>query len=161
MGLRGPKPQPSAILAARGSWRANANPNEAIPEAGMPSCPAEVKADADALRNWRRIVPKLVAAGLATKLDGEVLGHYCVMRGLRDQAVKAARTTRNAETRIGLVKHVLELTRACSRVEDQYGMTPATRARIVVPSNRSKADGSEEPKADDASNFVRFPLQQA
>jgi P27 family predicted phage terminase small subunit len=170
MGKRGPKPTPTAILAARGSWRATANPGEPRPERGMPSTPSEVREDEDAHREWRRILPKLDAAGLLTKLDGEVLGNYAIMRALRLRAYRALRDLRAAnpgkpveqtDTGQKIVRQVLDLTKALRATEAEFGLTPSARARIVLPSDRGARHGDqghrkETDRAPTAGSFLRI-----
>jgi len=50
MGERGPPPTP--VLAIRGSWRANRNPDEPQPERGRPRCPRWL--DPQAKEAWGR-----------------------------------------------------------------------------------------------------------
>ena len=167
MGRRGPKPTPTAILQARGSWRANANPAEPMPPKGSPSVPSEVRADPDAMRTWRRVLPKLEGAGVITPLDGEALGHYCMLHAMRDRAHRALRDLRSAnpgkpveqtETGQKIVRQVLDIGRAMKSIEAEFGMTPSARSRIVLPSDRTKDAKNKDaysPAAKTAISFVR------
>jgi P27 family predicted phage terminase small subunit len=170
MGKRGPKPTPTAILTARGSWRAKANPGEPRPERGMPSTPSEVREDEDAHREWRRIIPKLDAAGLLTTLDGEVLGGYCLMRAMRWRAYRALRDLRAAnpgkpveqtDTGRKVVQQIMDLAKTLRATEAEFGLTPSGRARIVLPSDRGnmhgdQGHGKETNRAPTAADFIRY-----
>ena len=59
MGKRGPRPTPTAVLRARGSRRADRNPDRLEPEPppGPPECPAWLNADAKVV--WDQMVALL------------------------------------------------------------------------------------------------------
>lgn len=165
MGKRGPKPTPSVILAGRGSWRGQINPCQPLPMPGAPDMPADVRADPDAAKIWKRIVPRLDDAGVLTIIDGEVLGNYCQLRAMRDRAYSAARKMREMkpeqfpeQSDIGrkVTRQILDITAALRSVESEFGMTPSGRARIVIPSDRSKQHGDKESTAPKTQDFIRF-----
>ncbi len=144
MGKRGPKPTPTAILQARGSWRATANPAEPMPPRGVPAMPDEVGADDAAAAVWRRLVPVLSGAGVLTLLDGAVLGHYCMLASMRERAYATLRHLRlsnpgkpveQSEFGRKIVAQILDLGKAMRAVECEFGMTPSSRSRIVLPSD--------------------------
>src|SRR5690349_6072928 len=77
MGARGPKPLPSALKLARGTYRADrAAGNEAAP-IGRPACPSWVT-DKDARAEFRRLVRVLGEMKLVGAADGNVLVRYAL-----------------------------------------------------------------------------------
>ena len=147
MGLRGPKPTPTAILRLRGSWRGNRNPNEPYVKPRAPQIPTDVRQDPDALRVWRRVVPKLAAMDLIGSIDGEAIANYCLLRAMRGRAyavLAKARTehpdkpVEQSETGADVVKQILQLTQTCTAIEAQYGMTPSSRSRVATASERQR-----------------------
>jgi P27 family predicted phage terminase small subunit len=142
MGKRGPKPTPTAILAARGSYLARANPCEPLPPRGVPTVPMEVASDPEALATWARLVPILGGAGVLTILDGEALGNYCLLCAMRARAYAALRGLRESnpakpveQSTVGrkITRQIIELSTAMRAAETEFGMTPSSRARIVLP----------------------------
>ncbi len=122
--------------------------------------PAEVEADPDALKVWNRLVPQLEGAGVLTPLDGDALSHYCMLHAFRDRA-HAALVAMRAEdpyyeqSRDGqtAVKMVMDLGKSMRATEAEFGMTPSGRARIVVPSDRTK-DADKAKTAKTARDFI-------
>ena len=150
MGQRGPPPTPTRILEMRGSWRANSRPGEPRPEPGAPRIPDWL--DGAARRAWRQLVPKLEAAGVLTKLDGNALGRYCVLFArwrkaedflekhgeshlVKDGAgqVRGLKLYPQAKLAIHFAEQLL-------RLESHFGLTPASRARIEVSSDAAFDD---------------------
>lgn len=71
---RGPKPTPSAQLKRRGSWRADTNAREPMPDPSPPPVPV---LSAAARRVWDALAPQLHAMGVLTSIDGNTLATYC------------------------------------------------------------------------------------
>ena len=127
--------------------------------------PAEVRADQDAERTWRRVVPKLQGAGVLSPMDGEALGHYCMLHALRDRAHATMAERRKADPAYEqsedgqkVVKQVLDIGRAMRQVEAEFGMTPSSRSRIVLPSDRgqsAKDKAKQDAAIKTAGSFVR------
>jgi len=164
MAKRGPKPTPTAILTARGSWRAAVNPGEPQPEPGVPAIPSAVRSDPDALRTWRRVIPKLEGAGVLCKLDGEVLGEYALLRAMRDRAHAVlsksrkdnpGRPVEQSDAGQKITRQILDLTRVIRSIEAEFGLTPSTRARIVLPSDRTKEKHADGKESKPATSFIR------
>jgi len=169
MGQRGPAPTPTSILNARGSWRAKGRANEPRPAAGAPPMPRWLSKEAKA--EWKRIVPDLLALGVLTRVDRTALAAYCQAHA---ELVEATRLL-EAEGRIlgvpvfnkagdqtGTVKKAHPAVRlqrdAFARVKvflGEFGLTPATRAKLAVPGPGGRPDGFTEflNEAQDKSRF--------
>ena len=72
MGARGTKPTPTAILEARGSWRAKVRTGEPKVRAGSPSCPKHLSAQAKKI--FKALIKLIEPMNVLTIADGEPLG---------------------------------------------------------------------------------------
>lgn len=141
MGLRGVPPTPSAILKLRGSRLAN-RPGEPQPEQKAPSCPSYLtKAERQV---WRQLAKKLERIGVLTIVDQNALARYCVLFVRWRKAcdfLEAYGTTQPVKDGNGNVKcfmhfpqvsEVNKLSVLLLRLEQEFGLTPSSRTRIVV-----------------------------
>jgi P27 family predicted phage terminase small subunit len=128
------------MLKAVGSWRAKANKNEPEPLAGTPVPPQTLSDAAKAV--WYGVAGA-IAPGVLTKDNGETLARYC--HGLVRWWKLAAWLDENADTyevtdQGGNLRHVRhpnvityeKLTRDLMRMEQEFGLTPASRTRIAA-----------------------------
>jgi P27 family predicted phage terminase small subunit len=142
MGRRGPRPTPSAIKQARGTYRSDrAAGNEAKP-IGTPKCPAWLNADAK--KEFRRLVKVLGGMGLLGEADQNALARYAstwvrwrqalqmIEKGgevtvYKDEngRVKAVQPAAFAAIARGLAEQL-------DKLEASFGMTPSARSRIEV-----------------------------
>lgn len=137
MGKRGPKPTPTAVLAARGSWRADARISAGEPQARLeaPECPEWLSDDARTA--WHQLVPLLLRSGLLAQLDRNALARYCSNLALWMQCAAKA----NEED--GIITHdysgdnesahvalMLKLDDKLTKAEDRFGLNPTARASI-------------------------------
>ena len=140
MGLRGPAPKPTALKLLEGTFRADRAPaNEPTPDAATPDMPAWVKRDADARKEWSRIVPVLAKLGVLTALDGGVLEGYIASHA---RAVKAERALKRkgliVQTPFGpktnpAIKIAKDAWAEVRQASHALGLNPAARSRISVP----------------------------
>ena len=142
MGTRGPVPTPTRKLGLRGSWRAATRPGEPTPEPKAPPKPAGM--DEKAALVWDAIVPQLEAAGMLARFDGATFGRYCELSTVWDDTLAFLRKSghahpvKNARGEVTGVRAypqmrmLLQLHEVLLRVEAHYGMTPASRSRMVV-----------------------------
>src|SRR5437660_34458 len=75
MGARGPKPTPTAVKLARGTYRADRAAGREAAPIGKPSCPSWMT-DPDAKKEFRRLVKLLTAMGLVGAADSNLLVRY-------------------------------------------------------------------------------------
>lgn len=157
VGARGPKPIPSSVLKARGTYRSDrAAANEAAPT-GKPTLPSWVT-DADARKEWRRLVRVLTQMGLIGAADQNLLVRYCLSwvryrRVIQTLAANAAGEFAVYKDEKGAVKSVQvsalhavarSLSEELGRAEAVLGMSPSARSRIDVsmpPAPASEPDG--------------------
>lgn len=141
MGKRGPAPTPTAILAARGSWRAKENKNEPQPELGTPKKPNWLKGDAK--KCWEALVPQLKIMGVLSKIDGNALSRYCKMWGdwrKLDQFLEKNGSTFPLK-KDGVIYEIKQFPQSkmaqqirdqLLRLEKEFGLTPSARARMTT-----------------------------
>lgn len=163
MGLRGPRPLTSEVLEARGSWRAHAN--RAQPEAppGRPSCPAWL--DLDAKRAWRRIIRHLEFMRILSPADRHALARYCQLWSRWKKAelfLQKYGETYPLKGENGEIKCFMpwpqvaiagKLAQALTRLEQEFGLTPSARTRIVVDPRMSRF--FETPREREVNDFFR------
>lgn len=161
MGIRGPAPTPTAILEARGSWRAAGRTGEPQPPRGKPPCPRFLtKPQRKVYHDLCRLLDQM---GLLTVADGQQLLRYAVYvcrwweceafiaKNGVTYAIKSddpnyymARLP-NGTAVLGLqefphVKESHRLDKALKQIEASFGLTPSARTRLHVPQAANPAD---------------------
>ena len=142
--MRGRQPTPTATLKLRGSWRAKTRKGEPAPKSGVPSPPAIL--DAEAGREWKRVLPQLKHMGLLTTADRAEFALYCQAWSDWCTAVKAIRqdgavftTPKGYVAKNPWVTIANEAWKRCHDAAQQFGFTPASRSRINVGDSRVNA----------------------
>jgi len=137
--MRGRKPLPSALLAARAAntltYIAPASPE--MPRTLTPA----------AKETWDRLTPRLVALGVLTPLDGDALATYCETLE-RYQRCKAqvdeeglTLPTSQGTSAHPLLAEMAKCQRFMRDFENDYGMRHLARARIkIAPTTEKKVD---------------------
>ena len=136
MGLRGPAPTPTAILKARGSWRADERAGEVQFEAGLGTCPSWLPKEAKA--EWRRQAKQLTEAGLAQQTDRALLVAWCVawaeFVGLTARIDAANRADDGVDYEASWARgHLTARGKAIDRMlrlAAQFGFSPSARVRL-------------------------------
>ncbi len=149
MGLRGPAPEPTPILAAKGSWLAKTRIGEVEYQKGIPTCPTWLGKEAKA--EWKRQVKQLESAGVLQVVDRAALAVYCQAWGEFVQAVEQIRKRTQGEdgelhldSCFRLVKIKNEASDRVLRMAGQFGFTPAARVRVKAT---EKPEGQQIGKA--------------
>lgn len=164
MGTRGPAPTPTKILDARGSpWknRERRGKKEPKPRAGSPKRPAWLPSRC--WSDWSRLIHD-IAPGLVTTVDRNALARYVVLLDqwktamawidehgttYEEKRVMGA-TTKGAEPEMVVVGHrqypqvkeAMGLVDAMLRLEKEFGLTPAARARLIAPEKEQAKTGA-------------------
>jgi P27 family predicted phage terminase small subunit len=156
----------------RGSWRAKTRQAKPQPMKGAPPLPRWLSKEAKA--EWRRIVPELLSLGLLTIVDRTALAAYCQAHAELVEATKVldaegrlldvpvfnrageqTGTTKKAHPAVRLQRD------AFARVKlflAEFGLTPATRARLQVPGpGRGQPDDFEAFLSQGKSRFFNDP----
>ena len=171
MGARGPAPTPTRVLAMRGSWRANINREEPVPEPGIPDRPPWL--DAYALECWDDLAPRLDAMGVLGIIDGYALALYCQTHShyrkvteflnehgdtylMKDRAgnVTGVKEYPQSKKAVQLVNQLMQLGR-------EFGLTPAarTRVRVIPPEAYALKEQTTTPKG--LAKFQQKAREQA
>ena len=138
MGKRGPPPTPTATLAMRGSDLApGRQKTEPVPEAGYPRMPAGL--DPDCTVEWRRLREELEPLGVASRGHGSALERIVWLRvdcralrakiGDLDDYTYQCGAARQQHPEWALWRGLMA---DLAKLEQQFGMTPATQSNVVV-----------------------------
>jgi phage terminase small subunit len=130
MGSRGPAPTPTAILEARGSWRAGTREAEPDPPDAESSAPCGLEGEALAL--WNDLVSQLTDAKMLKTTDLMMLKVLC--QTYADWKAAETVTARHACAPV------------LARLAREFGLTPSSRTGIVVEKTPAKKDGKRKYK---------------
>ena len=139
MGQRGPAPQPTALKVLRGNPGRRPLPKgEPQPAAGrVPYAPRWLSEAAAA--EWKRIAPRLHAAGLLTEVDGMALGLLCETfvqyqdaRRIVERDGMLAISEKGASYQHPALGIANGARRELLTWAREFGMTPSARSRIRV-----------------------------
>ena len=142
MGLRGPAPKPAGVRILEGNMAKRPLPmNEPLPFPGEPDMPGHL--DREARREWKRLVPILLAMRVLTTADGIALANLCQAYALLVQAHKAMRQASKGggsgllmktpsgyvqqSPLIGIINGQVEI---INRISREFGLTPSSRIRL-------------------------------
>jgi P27 family predicted phage terminase small subunit len=140
----GPKPKPTHLKLITGNpGRRPLNHAEPKPKPSLPKPPPELSADA--LREWKRVAPRLFAAGILTVIDRAALAAYCQAHGRWLQAERALaimagrdsvtsglliKTTNGNAIQNPLAGTANKAMSDMVRYAAELGMTPSARSRV-------------------------------
>lgn len=141
--MRGPKPKPTPtrlkILTGNPGKRA-LNASEPQPEPSIPDCPEELSPAAR--QEWERLVGELGKLRILTVLDRATLAAYCSAYALWAEATAAiqkygtmVKSPSGYPMQSPYVAIANRQTEIMMRISSEFGFTPASRARIVMPSD--------------------------
>lgn len=154
---RGPAPTPSAILDIRGSRKQRHEKGEPKPDRGRPRCPAWLKGTAKS--EWKKLVEMLDRMGILTKVDGNALSRYCrlwqrwrkaedFIEEHGDQYPVKDKKGNTVSFRIfPSARIATTLSAELRRLEQEFGLTPASRTRISEEATQAGASVSEPHKS--------------
>jgi P27 family predicted phage terminase small subunit len=157
MGLRGPARTPTKILALRGSRRVVGRTGEPQPEVVRPETPPWLAADAKAAYDF--LADHLHELGLLTAIDQGALVRYATLwTSYRRSAEFVAKNGEVYPVRgkpgpdgkpqvfafkaYPQAKLMVSLSAELLRLEREFGLTPAARARLEAPPSDEEDDGA-------------------
>lgn len=143
-GRSGRRRLPAAAKKARGTYRPSRDKKGAVEnvlEAHAPGEPAWL--GGEALEEWRRIVPILEKVKVLNEMDQQLLAAYCSAAGISVQAQKIVnrdgimprRSTAKGKRLYvvhPMIKVAQEARAQALRFAIEFGLTPASRSRVVV-----------------------------
>ena len=145
--MKGPPPLPTHLKVISGNrGKRPINKAEPRPEARIPSPPDELSKEA--LQEWKRIAPLLLAAGMITVIDRAALAAYCQSYGRWAQAERGLaagelvmKTARGNLVYNPLVRIANKAMADMVRFAAEFGMTPSGRSQVKV--NDAQADPAD------------------
>lgn len=137
MAKRGRPAKPTRLKILAGNpGRRPLNKREPQPRVGAPPCPTHL--DAEAKREWRRIVKELSAVGLLTHVDRAALADYCIAWS-EAVALDTAIVQKGGIVKVSLgseEKLIWNRNKAVERMNKlrgEFGMTPSSRSGLQLP----------------------------
>lgn len=150
MATRGRKPTPTAIKELEGNpGKRKLNDREPKPEKKAPSCPKWLEPEAK--REWRRLSKKMELMGVLTEVDMAAFAGYCQAYARWKEAEEfitqhgtIVRTPSGYWQQVPQVSIAQTYLKVMNRFAEQFGLTPASRSRIVADiANRDNEDEME------------------
>lgn len=158
MGARGPKPTPTPLLDARGSWRAKTRTDAKSPlfPVDEPSCPSWLSREAKA--EWRRVIKWLVSSRVVAEVNRAALTAYCIcwgrMHKAEAQIKKKGEVYVSAKTGVEYQSPWVAIANNARselvKLAAEFGMTPASAGRV------SPTGASAEVEDDPAATFFKI-----
>jgi P27 family predicted phage terminase small subunit len=145
------------ILERRGSWRASRNKAEPQPPNGSPSCPAWLSDRAKYA--WRSMKRLLETMQVLTVADRNALTRYCVLWDRWRQAEEflqehgATFDAKDGPKPWPQVRIAANLADQLGRLEQAFGLTPASRSRVTANVNHGAKNKDEDGKAKKRSHL--------
>ena len=146
MGYRGPIPKPSAIARAEGNpGKRRLNDCEPQPRATTPRCPEHL--DAEAKKEWKRLIPILRRMKVLTEADWMTLANLCQAWSTMVQAQKKLTEMGilykspsgyiQQSPLLSVVTHYIDIV---TKLPREFGLTPAARSRMVAQTETEPED---------------------
>ncbi len=143
MGLRGPRPKPTALIRQSScSFRGWINKGEPMPTPGRPACPKWL--DPEAKKMWRKLLPHLELMRVLTVADGNALARYCetwarwkrlvLFNRQYGETYQIKRPDGNLACFLPFPQTVLlgRIGQELTRLEQEFGLTPSARSKITL-----------------------------
>ena len=145
----GAKPKPLELRRLEGNRSKTFIPEKEPPPAAIVTCPAFL--NAIARREWRRVAPQLQILGLLTALDRGPLAAYCQAYGTwveaSRKAIKKGLIYADSKDNIRKNPYLNIVDQALNQIYrwcNEFGMTPSSRARMIVAAKGESNDPMEQ-----------------
>ena len=157
MAQRGRKPKPTALKVLEGNpGKRPLNLYEPVPEGKLPNCPDWLEEEAKA--EWERLAVPMHNLGLLTELDLAPFAVYCQAYARWKEAEEfitqhgtIVKTPSGYWQQVPQVSIAQTYLKVMNRFAEQFGLTPASRSRIVADiGNRDNEDEMEALLGGDA-----------
>ena len=144
--MAGRKKTPTKLKVLQGTFRKDrANPNEPDPENHIPDAPDHLSSDA--LIEWGRMSHQLIKLGLLSDIDRTALAIYCqtYARMVKYEKIVAVEgeLTKTDKGNIILSPNMWVVNKAieqCHKFLVEFGMSPASRAKVTATKGKKKED---------------------
>lgn len=148
---RGRKPKPTALKLLEGNpGKRPINEHEPIPPKGTVKCPTWLEPEAK--KEWKRLAPSLEAMGVLTQADLTAFAGYCQAYARWKEAEEFISQHGSIfQTPSGYVQQVPQVSIAQQNLKimqsfcSEFGLTPATRARIIANGGGKDDASSDDP----------------
>ena len=150
MAQRGRKPKPTAVKQLEGNTgKRQLNANEPKPVARAPSCPKWLEDDAK--KEWRRLAKQMEQLGILTEVDMAAFAGYCQAYARWKEAEEfisrhgaIVKTPSGYWQQVPQVSIAQQYMKQMSKFCEQFGLTPASRSRIVTYKGNDSSDDAME-----------------
>ena len=140
MATRGRKPTPTAIKELEGNpGKRKLNDKEPKPVKKAPSCPKWLEAEAK--KEWRRLSKKMEMMGVLTEVDMAAFARWKEAEEFITQHGTIVKTPSGYWQQVPQVSIAQTYLKVMNRFAEQFGLTPASRSRIIADTTGS---GSED-----------------
>ena len=151
MATRGRKPKPTALKLLEGNpGKRPINEHEPIPPKGTVKCPTWLEPEAK--KEWKRLASSLEAMGVLTQADLTAFAGYCQAYARWKEAEEFITQHGSIfQTPSGYVQQVPQVSIAQQNLKimqsfcSEFGLTPATRARIIANGGGKDDASSDDP----------------
>lgn len=151
MATRGRKPKPTALKLLEGNpGKRPINEHEPVPPKGTVKCPTWLEPEAK--KEWKRLAPSLEAMGVLTQADLTAFAGYCQAYARWKEAEEFISQHGSIfQTPSGYVQQVPQVSIAQQNLKimqsfcSEFGLTPATRARIIANGSGKDDVSSDDP----------------
>ena len=138
MATRGRKPTPTAIKELEGNpGKRKLNENEPKPKKKALSCPKWLEPEAK--KEWRRLSKQMEQSGILTEVDMASFAGYCQAYARWKEAEEfitqhgtIVKTPSGYWQQVPQVSIAQTYLKIMNRFSEQFGLTPASRSRIVA-----------------------------
>ena len=147
MAQSGRKPKPTAVKALEGNpGKRSLNTGEPKPEKKAPRCPAWLEGEAK--KEWKRMAGQMEKLGILTEIDMAAFAGYCQAYARWKEAEEfitqhgtIVKTPSGYWQQVPQVSIAQTYLKVMNRFAEQFGLTPASRSRIIADTTGS---GSED-----------------
>jgi len=157
MGKRGPRPTPTELLVASGSWRGKARvaAGEPIAPSIAPAPPASVLSSPEMMEIWRAVCGRISAIQTLSHVDVSAIERYChiaVRYSRASEHVLAHGASYPVVDRNGALKNYASFPQvseanSCAaqmlKIESEFGLTPASRVGMSSSQTPSQMDDED------------------
>ena len=139
MAKRGRKPKPTALKKLEGNpGKRPLNDLEPLPQVTMLRCPNWLETEAK--KEWRRLAPVLISAGILTSADAVPFAGYCQAyarwREAEEQVSRLGMVYKEKDTERVRPNPYIAIARASfaevKSLAAEFGLTPANRTAIIA-----------------------------
>ena len=152
MGRRGPRPEPTAVVLAKGNpGKRPLNPDEPQLQTSATTPPADLKARAR--QEWLRVAPELTAKGVLANADRSLFAEYCkLVAEVEEMERLVKKLGTEAAHQLHYTNYLLKLRQLARQYGAEWGLTGSSRRGVKAEAPK-KVPGILEPKQTQRGRF--------